>query len=215
MDKDNQACLAKEMKLNYRGGVGKLIWEMTPCHPDLAYTSVKLSQSNLYPHKHHYHSLHHAFWYLYKTWYDGPHFWQTSSCPDLPEGLILIINSNRQDLLLDLDCLKFDAHTTHIYLNSNWATCVKTHQLFTRICMRLAGGTIAYKTKFQPTVALSSTAAKFMAAFDTGKMSLYIRSILWDLNVPQEADHHLWGQKHLHSNGQCSKTNPKNSTHGY
>jgi hypothetical protein len=57
--------------------------------------------------------------------------------------------------------------------------------------MRLAGGTIAYKTKFQPTVALSSTAAKFMAAFDTGKMSLYIRSILWDLNVPQEADHHL------------------------
>jgi hypothetical protein len=54
--------------------------------------------------------------------------------------------------------------------------------------MRLAGGTIAYKTKFQPTVALSSTEAKFMAACNSGKMSLYIHSIvLWDLHIPQEA----------------------------
>jgi len=26
-----------------------------------------------------------------------------------------------------------------------------------------------------------------MAAYDTGKMILFIRSVLWDLNVPQEA----------------------------
>ncbi len=45
----------------------------------------------------------------------------------------------------------------------------------------------SYKTKFQPTVALSSTEAKFMAACIAGKMCLYIRSILWDLHVPQEA----------------------------
>jgi hypothetical protein len=33
----------------------------------------------------------------------------------------------------------------------------------------------------------SSTEAKFMAAYDTGKLILNIRSILWDLNIPQEA----------------------------
>jgi hypothetical protein len=51
----------------------------------------------------------------------------------------------------------------------------------------LSGGVIAYKTKFQPTVALSSTEAEFMAACDAGRMCLFIRSTLWDLNIPQEA----------------------------
>jgi hypothetical protein len=36
-------------------------------------------------------------------------------------------------------------------------------------------------------VAGSSTEAEFMAACDTGKMILFVRSILWDLNIPQEA----------------------------
>jgi len=58
---------------------------------------------------------------------------------------------------------------------------------FSGICIRLAGGTIAYKYKFQPTVAGSSTEAEFMAAYDTGKMILFIRSVLWDLDIPQEA----------------------------
>jgi hypothetical protein len=53
--------------------------------------------------------------------------------------------------------------------------------------MHLAGGTIAYKTRFHPTAALSSTEAGFMAACNTGKMSFYIGSVLWDLNIPQEA----------------------------
>jgi hypothetical protein len=53
--------------------------------------------------------------------------------------------------------------------------------------VKLAGGTIAYKTKLQPTVALSSTEAEFMAACDAGKMILFIRSILWDLGIPQQA----------------------------
>ncbi len=49
------------------------------------------------------------------------------------------------------------------------------------------GGTIAYKCKFQPTVAGSSTEVEFMAAYDTGKMILFVCSVLWDFDVPQEA----------------------------
>ncbi len=60
MDKDDQARLAKEMKLDYQGGVGELIWAMITCRPDLAYASIKLSQSNSYPHEHHYQGLRHA-----------------------------------------------------------------------------------------------------------------------------------------------------------
>jgi hypothetical protein len=102
---------------------------------------------------------------------------------ELPVGPIPQINSNHQDLLLDINRSDFNATTAHIYLDSDWATCVKTHCSFTGLCMRLAGVTIAYKIKFQPTVALSSTEAEFMAACDASKMSLYIRSVLWDLNI--------------------------------
>jgi hypothetical protein len=30
--------------------------------------------------------------------------------------------------------------------------------------------------------------AEFMAAYDTGKMILFVPSILWDLDIPQEAE---------------------------
>ena len=73
------------------------------------------------------------------------------------------------------------------YGDSDWETYVNTHRSFTGICIQLAGGTIAYKTKFQPTVALSSTEAEFMAACDVGWMILFVRSVLWDLDIPQEA----------------------------
>ena len=46
---------------------------------------------------------------------------------------------------------------------------------------------MAYKTQFQPTVAGSSTEAEYMSAYYTGKMILFMHSVLWDLGVPQEA----------------------------
>eukprot|EP00970_Alexandrium_tamarense_P016383 scaffold6418_cov269-Alexandrium_tamarense.AAC.1 len=39
---------------------------------------------------------------------------------------------------------------------------------------------------------MSSTEAEFMAASDGGKMSLYIRSVLYDLGIPQWAAHELY-----------------------
>ena len=44
-----------------------------------------------------------------------------------------------------------------------------------------------YKTKYQDTVALSSTEAEFAAACDAGRAVLYIRSILDEINIPQDA----------------------------
>ncbi len=44
---------------------------MTTCQPDIAFTSVKLSQSNSRPAEIHYHGLKHAIRYLYTTRTDG------------------------------------------------------------------------------------------------------------------------------------------------
>lgn len=180
------AALETSMHIKYRGGVGKLIWAMTTCRPDISFTSVKLSQSNSRPAEIHYHGLKHAIRYLYITRTDGLYFWRTRPRPDLPDAPLPTINSANQDLLLE-NRPEHDALTAVAYADSDWATCVKTRRSFSGICIRLAGGTIAYKTKFQPTVALSSTEAEFMAACDVGRMSLFVRSILWDLNIPQEA----------------------------
>jgi hypothetical protein len=180
-----QAQLAKSMQLTYRSGVGKLIWAMTTCHPDLGYTSVKLSQSNSCPHKIHYHGLKQAFKFLYHTRDDGLYFWHPSPRMELPDGPPPPIRSNLQDILLN-DRPQFDPLIAHAYANSDWATCVETQHSFGGICIRLAGRTIAYKCKFQPTVAGTSTESEFMAACDTAKMILFVHSVLWDLCIPQE-----------------------------
>jgi hypothetical protein len=74
LDPKKQANLAKSMNLFYHLVVGELIWVMTTCCPYLAYTSIKLSQSNSCPHEHHYHGLHHALKYLYTTQDDSLYF---------------------------------------------------------------------------------------------------------------------------------------------
>ena len=147
----------------------------------LGHQRSRVSQTTL-----HYHGLKHAIRYLYTTWTDGLYYWCTHPRPDLPDLPLPTINSNAQDLLLD-GCPEHKASIAVAYGDSDWATCVKTRRSFTGICIQLAGDTITYKKKFQPTVALSSTEAEFMAACDVGRMSLFVRSILWDLDIPQEA----------------------------
>jgi len=105
---------------------------------------------------------------------------------ELAEGPIPPIQSNKQDLLLD-NRPDHGAMVAHAFADSDWATCVKTQRSFGGSCLCLAGGTVAYKTQFQPTVAGSSTEAEYMSAYFTSKMILFVCSVLWDLGVPQEA----------------------------
>ncbi len=76
--------------------------------------------------------------------------------------------------------------------DTDWASCVRTCRSFIGSLIKLAGAAVAYKTQLQDTVATSSTESKFMAAYEVGKMLLYVRSILWDLDVPQEAANRLY-----------------------
>jgi hypothetical protein len=175
------------MQIKYCAGVSELIWAMPTCQPDIAFTSVKLSQSNSTPAEHHYLGLKHTIRYLYMTRHDGIYFWRTRQREDLSsDGPLPTINSNPCNLLLEGQP-DHNASIAVAYRDSDWATCVKMRRSFSGNCIQLAGGTIAYKTNFGPTVALSSTEVEFMAACNDGRMSLFVCSILWDLNIPQEA----------------------------
>lgn len=52
--------------------------------------------------------------------------------------------------------------------------------------MYLSGGAIHYKTRYQNTIAHSSTEAEFVAACDAAKLALYLWSILEDIGVDQQ-----------------------------
>jgi hypothetical protein len=67
-----------------------------------------------------------------------------------------------------------DTNGMHAYDDSDWAACVKTRRSVSGAVLCLAGGIIAYKCKFQLTMAGSSTKAEFMATYDTGKMILFV-----------------------------------------
>ncbi len=93
-DLKEQLQLATQMQIKYKASVGELIWAMTTCRPDLAFTSVKLSQSNSALAEHHYHGLKHAIWYTYSTRHDGIYFWRTCSRQELLRGAIPTVNNN-------------------------------------------------------------------------------------------------------------------------
>jgi hypothetical protein len=99
--------------------------------------------------------------------------------------------STEHDLLLTKRHQQ-DALNAHGMSNANWASCIQTRRSFTGSLIKLAGAAVAYKTQLQDTIATSSIESEFMAAYELGKMLLYVRNILWDLNVPQEAASRLY-----------------------
>ena len=74
---------------------------------------------------------------------------------------------------------------TYGYVDSDWAGNIETRKSVSGISFIIAGAPIVYKTINQKTVALSSTKAEFYALSEAGKLTLYIRSILEELHIPQ------------------------------
>jgi hypothetical protein len=180
--------LKKEYGFGYRNGIGELIYAMVTCRPDLSPAVVRCAQYSNKPTAIHFHAVRHAIKYLYMTREDGIYFWRpepNNTLPEheLPQNSIPLHGTIKEDLMKP----QHNATDIHAFADSDWATCPKTRRSMTGITIKLAGGTISYKTRLQPTIALSSTEAEYMAACDAGKQILYVRSILWDLNVPQHA----------------------------
>ena len=181
-----QAKLSASMGIKYRNVLGELIFALVTCRPEISYAVVKCAQATTAPHEIHYHALKHLLKYLYSTMDDGIYFWRARTNDGLPALPLPPVTSSTSDLLLT-NRPTHNALDLHGYVDSDWATCPRTRRSLTGVCLRLAGGTVAYKTKLQPTIAQSSTEAEFMGASDFGKILLYVRSVLWDLGVPQQA----------------------------
>ena len=179
--------IEKEFGFTYKQGIGELIYAMVTCRPDISYPLIKLSQYSTKPARIHFEAVRSMYQYLKDTIDDGIHYWRKEARIDLPavpipKSFTDYTNYAPHDSKSTVDPTKYTLQVDASY--SNDATHRKS---VTGMIGRLAGGTVSYKTKFQDIIALSSTEAEFIAACDAGKNCLYIRSILDDLGIPQEA----------------------------
>ena len=196
--------LSREMGFNYRQVIGELIYAMVTCRPDISFPLIKLSQYSSNPAHAHYIAAADILHYLQCTRSEGIYFWRHQHNPELPP----------LDRSFDTEAdtceatMQDDGHRLKAAVDSNWGGDTSHRRSVTGFVAKLAGGAIYYKTRFQDTIALSSTKAEFAAAVDAGKAILYIRTILDQLNIPQQDATIL----HINNNGALNMANQQQPT---
>ena len=183
---DNEADrlrLEEEMGFKYRAATGELLFAMVTCRPDISNAVIKLTQFNTKPAKCHYEAVKRVYQYLNATMHYGLTFWRTQPNKHLPS-----VNHNGPQPE-DYDFKTTQEHSKitqpYVLVDSDWAGNVKTRRSVSGIVIMMAGAAVVYKTILQRVVALSSTEAEFYALSEAGKLALYVRSILNDLDMPQ------------------------------
>ena len=202
---EEQRQLQLQMKFNYRQAIGELIFAMVTCRPDISSPLIKLSQYATNPAQEHYEAVIKIFHYLKSTINKGIYYWRPGAndyfdTSPLPQPT----KQTHQP-----PHVKDDAPNTLTgMVDSDWAGDTSHRKSVSGIVLKLAGGTIFYKTKYQDTIALPSTEAEFAAACEAGKSILYVRSILNELNLPQ----HEATVLHIDNNGALLMGNAQQPT---
>jgi hypothetical protein len=70
--------------------------------------------------------------------------------------------------------------------DSDWGSDVDKRRSTTGFVFKLAGGPISWASKVQPTVALSSTEAEYMAACSAAQEAIWIRLLLKEMGFEQK-----------------------------
>ena len=107
--------------------------------------------------------------YLAATIDEGIYNWREKPVECLPEGPLSRLHSDNHKLETNpsaSSCLKG-------LVDSDWAADTIKRKSISRIIIMFAGGCIAYKSKYQDVIALSTTEAEFVAACDAGKIILF------------------------------------------
>ena len=181
-NKEKYIALEEQMGFKYRRALGELLFCMVTCRPDISFSVIKLAKYANAPAEIHYTAIKHVLRYLRATINHGIHYWRQSTLhedllPKLPLPSLFHIE-NEQLHQLPRELLGF--------MDADWAQDQASRKSITGITMMFGGATVYYKTRYQATVAQSSTESEFMSACDAGKISLYLRSILDELHINQE-----------------------------
>ena len=177
-----QEQLKKEMGFNYRKVVGEALWPMVKCRPDISPHIIKLSQFVDNPAREHYNAARQLMNYLAVTPSEGIYYWRDSPVDTLPDGELPSLHPDNHNLITKPN----NSHHLVGLVDSDWAGDSIRRKSLSGIIIMYAGGAIAYKSKYQEVIAMSTTEAEFVAACDAAKIILFFRSIFQDLGIPQE-----------------------------
>jgi len=155
---------------------------MIKVRPYYSFHITKLSQGMANPNKPQYQAIRTVGDYLAHTINGGLYFWRDKPREDLPFLHLPELHPDNHIFTTDPTTL---THDLHRYADSDWAACRQTRQAITGGTMMLGGAAVGYKTKFQRNIAHSTSDAEWVSACNLGKQSLYFRSILNDLGMPQ------------------------------
>ena len=175
--------LAKSSGFSYRVLLGELMYAYAVSRPDIGFALTKLSQFSHHPANIHFTALRHVAIYLRSTKDWGIIYWRPQLLAPLPIGDILAL-----PVPDDPNLPPFPIHHSPsqlvAFVDASHATDT-TRRSVTGFVLTFCGAAICYRSKTQPSIALSSTEAELVASVSACKAVLYVRSILADLNLPQ------------------------------
>jgi hypothetical protein len=137
----------------YQRALGSLMYPMLATRPDLAYAVAALGRHAATPGPDHQHALERVFRYLRAT----------------------------ADYQLVLGRSATSVPTLLGYADSDWASDVNDRKSTSGYVFTLGGGAISWSSKKQPTVALSSTEAEYIAGAHAAKEATWLRLLLSEL----------------------------------
>ena len=115
--------------------------------------------------------------YLSVTIDEGIYYWREKPVMELPDIPLPETHKDNHDIVTQPG----GSGNLEGLTDSDWAGDTAKRKSISGIIIMYAGGVIAYKSKFQEVIALSTTEAEFVAACDAAKIILFFRSILDDL----------------------------------
>ena len=133
----------------------------------------------------HFQAVLNKYKYLKQTITEGIYYWRPTPRMDRTVGINPECQQSNNYEPTERE--QVTPHKIRTTVDSDFANDTAHRRSVTGITIKLGGGCIFYKTRFQATVALSSTEAEFIAACDAAKTILYVRSILDDIGISHDS----------------------------
>ena len=75
-----------------------------------------------------------------------------------------------------------------VYCDSDFAGDIDTRRSTTGWLVKISGGCVSWASRIQPTVALSTTEAEYMAAAEAAKEAIWFKKLLEDVGIDMKKD---------------------------
>jgi hypothetical protein len=153
-----------KIQSGYAAAVGSLMFLAIATRPDIAYAVQSLSQFSANPTPEHWSAIKRVFRYLQGT----------------------------RDLGLTYGGGDFTTQFA-AYSDADWGADINDRKSISGYVYLLSGGAISWSSKKQPTTALSSTEAEYMAATHATRHAIWLRQLLAELGFSQPGTSAIYG----------------------